>query len=178
MISIRCRCIWEKTNYTTSQDEVACGISITVTPNETITPSQPRQRLSCSLIKRLRDLSGILAPTLRPSIQQTLQPQEIEEVILSAVIRHLDMYDTINGLELLQATELESSRYQKLCETMREVYRRIDGILRQLQAMAEAELRWSQEVDEIKQGWLQPSSAFFNEYHLQEVIIDDKGSVA
>lgn len=52
---------------------------------------------------------------------------------------------------------------------MREVFRRIDGILRQLQAMAEVELRWWQEIEDLRQELLQPSAAFFNEYHLQEV---------
>lgn len=69
----------------------------------------------------------------------------------------------------VQVIEFESSKYLKLCDTMRDVFRRLDGILRQLQAMAEVELRWSQEIDDIRQGLLQPSAAFFNEYHLQEV---------
>jgi len=69
----------------------------------------------------------------------------------------------------VQVVEFESSKYLKLCDTMRVVFRRLDGILRQLQAMAEIELRWSQEVEDIRNGLLQPSAGFFNEYHLQEV---------
>lgn len=100
--------MWEKTKTTPLQDSEACGITITVTPDPDKSPPalpQPRQKLSQELIKRLRDASGILAPTLRPSIRQALQTQAIEEVTLSAVIRHLDLSDMVHGLELLQVNE-------------------------------------------------------------------------
>lgn len=171
---INLRCIWEKSEGVSLQESEASEIKITITQDQDHTPSTtpkalPRQTLSSELTKRLRNASGILPPTLRPSIRQALEPEAIEEVILSAVIRHLNLYDTVHGLELLQVASAESSEYVKLCEVMREVFRRIDGIMRQLQAMAEVELRWWQEIEDLRQELLQPSAAFFNEYHLQEV---------
>ncbi|XP_031557373.1 probable E3 ubiquitin-protein ligase HECTD4, partial [Actinia tenebrosa] len=168
------RCIWEESEGMSLQESQANGIKITITQDQdqppTTTPKVlPRQPLSTELTKRIRNASGILAPTLRPSIRHALEPEAIEEVVLSAVIRHLNLYDKVHGLELLQVANADSTEYVKLCEVMREVFRRIDGILRQLQAMAEVELRWSQEIEDLRQGLLQPSAAFFNEYHLQEV---------
>ena len=35
--------------------------------------------------------------------------------------------------------------------------------------MAEMEQKWAHELDDVREGILQPSAAFFNDFHLQEV---------
>lgn len=76
---------------------------------------------------------------------------------------------TVHGLELLQATEVEGEEYRYLCGVMNEVFSRLNGLIRQLQTMAEMEQKWAHELDDVREGTLQPSAAFFNDFHLQEV---------
>ena len=113
--------------------------------------------------------SGVQAPTLRPSLRQALQPDAIEEVVLRCVINHLRLTKTVHGLELLQATETEGEEYRHLCGVMKDVFNRLNGLIRQLQSMAEMEQKWAHELDDVREGILQPSAAFFNDFHLQEV---------
>ena len=113
--------------------------------------------------------AGVPAPTLRPSLRQALQPNAIEEVVLRCVIKHLRLTKTVHGLELLQATETEGEEYRHLCGVMKDVFSRLNGLIRQLQSMAEMEQKWAHELDDAREGILQPSAAFFNDFHLQEV---------
>lgn len=113
--------------------------------------------------------SGVAAPTLRPSLRQALQPDAIEEVVLRCVINHLRLTKTVHGLELLQVTEAKGEEYRHLCDVMKDVFSRLNGLIRQLQSMAEMEQKWAGELDGVREGTLQPSAAFFNDFHLQEV---------
>lgn len=109
------------------------------------------------------------APTLRPSLRQALQPDTIEEVVLRCVINHLRLAKTVQGLELLQATETEGEEYRHLCGVMKDVFSRLNGLIRQLQSMADMEQKWAHELNDVREGILQPSAAFFNDFHLTEV---------
>lgn len=109
------------------------------------------------------------APTLRPSLRQALQPDAIEEVVVRCIIKHLGLTKTVHGLELLQATETEGEEYNYLCDVMKDVFSRLNGLIRQLQTMAEMEQKWAHELNDVQEGVLQPSAAFFNDFHLQEV---------
>ena len=89
--------------------------------------------------------------------------------MVRCVINHLGLTKTVHGLELLQATETDGEEYRYLCSVMREVYNRLNGLIRQLQTMAEMEQKWAHEIEDVRSGVLQPSAAFFNDFHLQEV---------
>lgn len=89
--------------------------------------------------------------------------------MVRCAINHLGLSKTVHGLELLQATETDGEEYSYLCDVMREVYNRLNGLIRQLQAMAEMEQKWAHEMEDVRSGILQPSAAFFDEFHLQEV---------
>ena len=89
--------------------------------------------------------------------------------MLRCVISHLRLTKTVHGLELLQATETEGEEYRHLCGVMKDVFSRLNGLIRQLQSMAEMEQKWAHELDDVREGILQPSAAFFNDFHLQEV---------
>ena len=69
----------------------------------------------------------------------------------------------------MQATETERDEYRYVCDVMKEVFNRLNGLIRQLQTMAEMEQKWAHELDDVQEGILQPSAAFFNDFHLQEV---------
>ena len=106
---------------------------------------------------------------MRPSLRQALQTDVIEELVLRCVIKHLGLTKTVQGIELMQATETEGDKYRYVCDVMREVFNRLNGLIRQLQTMAEMEQKWAHELDDVREGILQPSAAFFNDFHLQEV---------
>lgn len=114
--------------------------------------------------------SDVTAPTLRPSLRQALQPEAIEEVVIRCVVKHLGLAKSVHRLEILQAMETEGEEYRYLCDVMREVFMRLNGLIRQLQTMAEMEQKWAHELDGVREGVLQPSAAFFNDFHLQEVL--------
>ncbi len=40
-------------------------------------------------MRRLRELSGLRIPYMRPSVRQVIDPETLEEAVLSAVIKHL-----------------------------------------------------------------------------------------
>ena len=103
-------------------------------------------------------------------MRQALQPEDIEEAVVRCVVNHLGLTKTVHGLDLLQATEPQAEEYSYLCSVMSEVFIRLNGLIRQLQAMAEMELKWAHELDDVRGGILQPSAAFFNDFHLQEVL--------
>ena len=89
--------------------------------------------------------------------------------MVRCAINHLGLSKTVHGLELLQATETDGEEYSYLCDVMREVYNRLNGLIRQLQTMAEMEQKWAHEMEDVRSGILHPSAAFFDEFHLQEV---------
>ncbi|XP_068681108.1 probable E3 ubiquitin-protein ligase HECTD4 isoform X3 [Montipora foliosa] len=166
------RCVWA-----TASEELSSGTSgilITVEPDKSTVDSvenmmaKPNARLSPELLKRLKDASGVASPTLRPSMRQALQPEDIEETVVRCVVNHLGLTKTVHGLDLLQATEPQAEEYSYLCSVMNEVFIRLNGLIRQLQTMAEMELKWAHELDEVRGEILQPSAAFFNDFHLQE----------
>ncbi len=40
-------------------------------------------------MRRLRELSGLRMPYMRPSVRAVIDPETLEEAVLSAVIKHL-----------------------------------------------------------------------------------------
>jgi hypothetical protein len=40
-------------------------------------------------VRRLRELSGLRIPYMRPSVRAVIDPETLEEAVLSAVIKHL-----------------------------------------------------------------------------------------
>jgi hypothetical protein len=40
-------------------------------------------------VRRLRELSGLRMPYMRPSVRAVIDPETLEEAVLSAVIKHL-----------------------------------------------------------------------------------------
>lgn len=113
---------------------------------------------------------GVAVPTLRPSLRQALQPEAMEETVVRCVVSHLGLTKCVQGLELLQATETQAEEFSFLCDVMSEVFIRLNALIRQLQTMAEMEKKWAHELDDVRGAVLQPSAAFFNDFHLQEVI--------
>ncbi|XP_025090246.1 probable E3 ubiquitin-protein ligase HECTD4 isoform X2 [Pomacea canaliculata] len=130
-------------------------------------PVLPRIKLPAEIMTHLRRLSKRQMPRLRPSIRNVLQPETLEEHIISAVVKHLSLMDTVRHLS--SGAQQQSEDYLLLSSVVDEVYRRFDVLLRQLQTMADLEQRWRNEVEEYCQGNTSVPSPFFHDYHLQDL---------
>ncbi|XP_026795565.1 probable E3 ubiquitin-protein ligase HECTD4 isoform X2 [Pangasianodon hypophthalmus] len=128
----------------------------------------PRIRLPPGIMGRLRELSGKARPQFRPSIKEVIRPDVIEELIVSCVIKHLGLIDSLQSLLNLQYREEHREEYELLCKIMAETFKKINAMERQLQSVAELEQKWQNEVDEAQQGKLENNTPFFHDYHFFE----------
>lgn len=55
---------------------------------DSVVPDKP---LSCEAVKQLRAGSGKVAPSLRPSIEKIVQQENIECLLVSAVLKQLEL---------------------------------------------------------------------------------------
>ncbi|MGH0151603.1 UNVERIFIED_CONTAM: hypothetical protein FKN15_020765 [Acipenser sinensis] len=101
----------------------------------------PRIRLPPGIMGRLREISGRARPQFRPSIKEVIQPDVMEEVIVSCVIKHLTLIDALQTLVNFQYREEHGEEYDLLCKIMAETFKKINAMERQLQnKMKELEL--------------------------------------
>ncbi|XP_058850690.1 probable E3 ubiquitin-protein ligase HECTD4 isoform X1 [Acipenser ruthenus] len=128
----------------------------------------PRIRLPPGIMGRLREISGRARPQFRPSIKEVIQPDVMEEVIISCVIKHLTLIDALQSLVNFQYREEHGEEYDLLCKIMAETFKKINAMERQLQCVAELEQKWQNEVEEAQQDKLENNSPFFHDYHFYE----------
>ncbi|KPP60610.1 hypothetical protein Z043_121374, partial [Scleropages formosus] len=128
----------------------------------------PRIRLPPGIMGRLREVSGRARPQFRPSIKEVIRPDVIEEVIVSCVIKHLGLVDTLQSLVNFQYREEHAEEHDLLCKIMAETFKKINAMERQLQSVAELEQKWQNEVEEAQQGKLENNGPFFQDYHFFE----------
>ena len=131
--------------------------------------------LYASVLDKLRTCCNSQRPTLRPSIQNVVQPHAIETIIVSAAVKHNGLTSLVNKFELATGNLSKKKEFNSLLDIVEETFFKVDSLVRQLQAMAELEKKWWQDMMDICREGVQPSAAFFNDYHLQEVSrnIDD-----
>ena len=132
--------------------------------------SNTTSKLSSKVLNKLRTCCSSQRPTLRPSIQGVVKPQDIETVILSAAVKHYGLGSCVDKLELATGNLSRKKEFNGLLDVCEEAFFKVDALVRQLQAMAELEKKWWQDLMDICKENAQPSAAFFNDYHLQEVI--------
>lgn len=126
-------------------------------------------KLSSNVLDKLRTCCSSQRPTLRPSIQNVVKPHDIETVVLSAALKHYGLTSCVNKFELATGNLSKKKEYSCLIDVAEETFFKVDSLVRQLQAMAELEKKWWQDLMDICKDNVQPSAAFFNDYHLQEV---------
>ncbi|KAK7087914.1 probable E3 ubiquitin-protein ligase HECTD4 isoform X2 [Littorina saxatilis] len=130
-------------------------------------PVLPRIKLPAEIMTHLRKLARRQTLRLRPSIKNVLQPDVLEEHVMSAVMKHLSLMDTVRHLS--SVAQQQNEDYILLSSVVDEVYRRFDVLLRHLQTMADLEQRWRNEVEEHCQPNVAPSPPFFHDYHMQDL---------
>ncbi|OWF52164.1 E3 ubiquitin-protein ligase HECTD4 [Mizuhopecten yessoensis] len=152
------RCVWQSPSVLTLSPSSSPQTSDTLSP-------LPRVRLPSEVLQGLRKLSKRQKVPLRQSMREILQPDVLEERIVSTVIKHLSLEDTVH--HIMSEEQEHSDEFSLLCVVVEEVYRRYNTLMRQLQGLADLEQRWYNEVQEHKAD-SQQASPFFNDYHLQE----------
>ena len=144
-------CVW-------SQDE---GTPDTLPLHEENFPlPSPSQHtpLPVKVLEQLRALVRKPQPTLRPSILELLQPNLLEDLIVSVCLKQ---HGAESALDILGqgVSEAELEGWKDLLEV---VFARINGLERRLQLLAQLESSWWNDVEDIVSGTHPgPSEAFF-----------------
>uniref|UniRef100_A0A8C3KPQ2 HECT domain E3 ubiquitin protein ligase 4 n=1 Tax=Calidris pygmaea TaxID=425635 RepID=A0A8C3KPQ2_9CHAR len=128
----------------------------------------PRIRLPPGIMIKLREISGRARPQFRPSIKEVIQPEVMEEMVVSCVIKHLNLVDALQSLINFQYQEEHAEEYDLLCKIMGETFKKLNAMERQLQSVAELEQKWQSEVDDAMHGKLENNIPFFYDYHFNE----------
>uniref|UniRef100_G1PBB4 HECT domain E3 ubiquitin protein ligase 4 n=1 Tax=Myotis lucifugus TaxID=59463 RepID=G1PBB4_MYOLU len=128
----------------------------------------PRIRLPPGIMIKLREISGRARPQFRPSIKEVIQPDVMEEMVVSCVIKHLNLVDALQSLINFQYQEEHAEEYDLLCKIMGETFKKLNAMERQLQSVAELEQKWQSEAEEAAQGKLESNTPFFYDYHFNE----------
>nr|XP_060642062.1 probable E3 ubiquitin-protein ligase HECTD4 isoform X2 [Anolis sagrei ordinatus] len=143
-------------------------------PSDILVPSVghyfelPRIRLPPGIMVKLREISGRARPQFRPSIREVIQPDIMEEMVVSCVIKHLNLVDALQSLINFQYQEEHAEEYDLLCKIMGETFKKLNAMERQLQSVAELEQKWQSEVEESMSGKLENNVPFFYDYHFNE----------
>uniref|UniRef100_A0A4W3K6B9 HECT domain E3 ubiquitin protein ligase 4 n=1 Tax=Callorhinchus milii TaxID=7868 RepID=A0A4W3K6B9_CALMI len=128
----------------------------------------PRIRLPPGIMGKLREISGRARPQFRPSIKEVIQPDVMEEMVVSCVIKHLNLIDALQSLINFQYREEHLEEYDLLCKIMGETFKKLNAMERQLQSVAELEQKWQNEVEDGQQGKMENNVPFFHDYHFNE----------
>ena len=126
-------------------------------------------KLSANVLDKLRTCCSSQRPTLRPSIQNVVKPLDIESVVVSAAVKHYGLTTLVNKFELATGNLSRKKEFCSLRDVAEEAFFKVDSLVRRLQAMADLEKKWWHDLMDICKENVQPSAAFFNDYHLQEV---------
>ncbi|XP_058136974.1 probable E3 ubiquitin-protein ligase HECTD4 isoform X6 [Dasypus novemcinctus] len=100
--------------------------------------------------------------------REVIQPDVMEEMVVSCVIKHLNLVDALQSLINFQYQEEHAEEYDLLCKIMGETFKKLNAMERQLQSVAELEQKWQSEVDDALQGKLENNMPFFYDYHFNE----------
>lgn len=124
--------------------------------------------------------------------RNVIKPDLMEGRIVSAIVKHMDLGDTVSDL-LRPAVEEDSNKRQQLEAIMMEVYKKTDALARRLQVrencirnviicldvkndlrypiqiLSELEQKWYTELEDIRKGLMPAYMSFFAMHHLLEV---------
>ena len=144
------RCVWQEEKV----DQLLQKTTQVVFPLSLI-PSQT--------VGTLRNLSGIALPIMRESVKKLIQPHRLEETIVSVIIKHMCLEDTVEAF--LQDPDPTTPDGCLLADIMVNVYLKISSLIRRLQAIAELEKRWQNEVFNLREGLISnQDKVFFTDY--------------
>lgn len=67
------------------------------------------------------------------NIREVIQPEVMEEMVVSCVIKHLNLVDALQSLINFQYQEEHAEEYDLLCKIMGETFKKLNAMERQLQ---------------------------------------------
>ncbi|XP_055958013.1 probable E3 ubiquitin-protein ligase HECTD4 [Patella vulgata] len=158
------RCVWQSEPEITKSTEKS---KKKAGSKAAFSPVLARIKLPTDLMDGLRKLSKRQTPRVRPSIKEVIQPLILEEMIMSAVVKHLSLVEALRSLPDIQ--KHETDEFWLLSSVVDEVFRRFDALIRQLQTLADLEQRWFNEVEEHRQEKNPSFTPYFTDYHLHEL---------
>ncbi|OPL20649.1 hypothetical protein AM593_07634, partial [Mytilus galloprovincialis] len=109
---------------------------------------------------------------------EVIQPDILEESVISTVIKHLSLTEIVH--QLPSAENQNPEEFSLLQSVLQEVYKRLDALIRQLQvqlimsslthkkSLAGQEQHWHTDVLDHRQENTEDTPPFFHDYHLQE----------
>ena len=118
--------------------------------------------MSQDFVRKIRNLIGAKLPIIRPSIQKIIEPEQLEESVLAAVIKHFNLKDIVNNISSHEKDM--SAEYFSLLDILTEVYHRFNGMLRILQQIGELENLWQSELKDFDEKKTSPNETFFDNF--------------
>jgi hypothetical protein len=115
------------------------------------------------IMKKLKSLTTCKIPVLRSSLRSVICPEMLEEKILTVVIKHLGLSETVNNHAMWEQDN-SSPEIFILSELVSEVYLKISSLIRRLQVLANLESQWRDEVSKMRQGDIEIKDVFFQDY--------------
>ena len=114
------------------------------------------------IMKKLKSLTCCKTPVLRSSLKSVICPEMLEEKILTVVIKHMGLSETVNNIGMWE--QENSPEFFILSELVTEVYLKINSLIRRLQVLANLESQWKEEVSKMKIGDVELKEVFFQDY--------------
>ena len=149
------RCVWER-------PKKVSGIYQGQTLSEDEIIELPRIRISKECIKKIKSLTNTRLPVLRQSVQEVIEPLSLEESILSTVVKHFSLKEIIDNLSYHEQEMTKD--YFELVDIMSETYKKINGLIRILQQIAELETKWENDLQDYRENSIKLNDVFFNDF--------------
>lgn len=77
--------------------------------------------------------SCLISLVLPINPREVIQPEVMEEMVVSCVIKHLNLVDALQSLINFQYQEEHAEEYDLLCKIMGETFKKLNAMERQLQ---------------------------------------------
>ena len=154
------RCLWQ-------EDKVGQQLQMLDNQQQSalsddILPPPPLSLIPSKTVATLRNLSGIGLPIMRESTKKLIQPHLLEETIVSVIIKHMCLTDTLDAFLLDEDPTTPDACL--LADIMVDVYLKISSLIRRLQGIAELEQKWCNEVCNVREDLVSMKDVFFSDY--------------
>ena len=89
--------------------------------------------------------------------REVIQPDVMEEMVVSCVIKHLNLVDALHSLINFQYQEEHAEEYDLLCKIMGETFKKLNAMERQLQVSENGAINLLSGT-EVSSHWLSPNA--------------------
>ncbi len=125
------------------------------------------ERLSKDVTDVLRSFSESQMPPVRKSVKAVIQPDLLEEGIISAIVKHAGLRDSVKKY-CGQKKDVTLGESVIMSNIFLEGYHKLHALIRRLQALAELENQWENEVESVRDKITDVDNLFFLDYQHHE----------